>query len=174
MSEPFLGQIQPFGFNFAPRGWALCDGQLLSISSNTALFSLLGTMYGGDGRTTFGLPDLRGRVALHMGSGPGLTPRSIGQQGGSETNTLTTNNLPSHNHVATLRARAEDGTSSKPEGNLLAGGQQIYGTGTQDANMSTEAISVSNTGNGQAVNNMEPFLVINWCIALQGTYPSRN
>ncbi len=172
--EPFIGQIQPFGFNFAPRGWALCDGQLLSIASHSALFSLLGTTYGGDGRTTFGLPDLRGRAALHMGTGPGLSPRPIGQKAGSETNTLTVNNLPAHNHTASLHARAEDGTSSKPESNLLAAGTTIYGAGAQDATMASDAISVANTGAGQAVNNMQPFLVINWCIALTRLYPSRN
>ena len=100
MSEPFIGEIRIFGFNFAPRGWALCDGQLLPISQNSALFSLLGTIYGGDGRTTFALPDLRGRAALHEGTGPGLSPRQLGQRSGSETNTLTVNQLPPHTHQA--------------------------------------------------------------------------
>ncbi len=99
MSDPFIGQIQTFGFNFAPRGWARCDGQLLPISSNSALFSLLGTTYGGDGRTTFGLPDLRGRAALHQGQGPGLSNRNLGQRAGAENTTLTVNQMPSHNHV---------------------------------------------------------------------------
>ena len=101
MSEPFIGQIQPFAFNFAPRNWALCDGQLLPISQNTALFSLIGTTYGGDGRTTFGLPDLRGRVPIHQGHGPGLSSYVIGQTGGSATNTLTQAQMPSHTHTAT-------------------------------------------------------------------------
>ena len=104
MSDPFIAEIIMFGGNFAPRGWAFCDGQLLSISSNSALFSILGTTYGGDGRTTFGLPDLRGRVAMHPGSGPGLTQRRLGEKSGMETVTLTTNQIPSHNHTATATA----------------------------------------------------------------------
>ncbi|MCB0630228.1 MAG: phage tail protein, partial [Lewinella sp.] len=110
--EPFLGQIQPFGFNFPPRGWAFCDGQLLAISSNTALFSLLGTMYGGDGRTTFALPDLRGRSIVHIGTGPGLSHITQGEKGGRENVTLTTANMPSHNHA--VRATTDDGTLDEP------------------------------------------------------------
>jgi microcystin-dependent protein len=167
--EPFIGQIQAFGFNFAPRGWAKCDGSLLPISQHSALFSLLGTTYGGDGRTTFGLPDLRGRAALHQGTGPGLSPRTIGQRGGQETSTLTTQNLPPHNH--SLHARGEEDNSEKPENNVLAA-SPTYSTAAQDVTM--HGTSIGNTGSSQAFNNMQPFLVINWCIALVGTFPSRN
>lgn len=165
--EPFIGQIQAFGFNFAPRGWALCDGSLLAISSNEALFSLLGTIYGGDGRTTFGLPDLRGRAPMHFGTGPGLSPHNIGQRGGSETNVLGINNLPSHNHAI---AAQEEGDTDDPTGNVVAGdGTNAFGTAA-DINLSNTA----NTGSGQAVNNMQPYLVVNYCIALVGVYPSRS
>ena len=174
MSEPFIGQIQPFGFNFSPRGWAKCDGQLLQISSNTALFSLLGTTYGGDGRTTFALPDLRGRAALHQGSGPGLTNRSIGQRSGQEKVTLTTQNMPSHKHTVELHALGEDGDQAKPENNLFAAGTTIYKAGTPDVLMATDAISEQDVGGNQSHENMQPFLVVNWCIALSGVFPSRN
>ena len=169
--EPFLGQIQPFAFNFAPRGWATCDGQLLPIASHTALFSLIGTTYGGDGRTTFGLPDLRGRVAMHTGTGPGLAIRPIGEKFGSETTTLSVSNMPAHSH--TLRASGEAGDSGKPEDNVLASTVgNSYSTAIPDLSMSNDAIS--NTGSGQAFDNMPPFLVVNWCIALVGVFPTRN
>ena len=121
-SEPFLGQIQPFGFTFNPRGWANCDGQLLQISQYSALFALLGTTYGGDGRTTFALPDLRGRVAIHTGTGPGLSPRSMGQRSGTEYNYLTVNQLPAHNHTASATLHATDGRGNRsaPGGNIIA------------------------------------------------------
>ena len=173
MPEPFIGQIQPFGFNFAPRGWARCDGQLLAISSNTALFSLLGTTYGGDGRTTFGLPDLRGRVALHLGQGPGLSSRSIGQRSGAENMTLSEAQMPPHNHE--LRAKDLKANTQDPTGNVLAidnGLDQIYSNEVPDTSLNTA--SVSDTGGGAPHNNMQPFLVINWCIALVGVFPSRN
>ena len=167
--EPFIGQIQLFGFNFAPRGWAKCEGQLLSISQNSALFSLLGTMYGGDGRTTFGLPDLRGRYAMNAGQGPGLTSRQQGQKGGSETNTLVVPNLPSHAH--NLLAK-EEGNTDDPTNNYLAGdGTNAFGTSTD---VSMRNPSTGNTGNNQPVNNMPPYLVLNYCIALQGVFPSRS
>ena len=165
--EPFIGQIQAFGMNFAPRGWALCDGSLLSISGNEALFSLLGTFYGGDGRTTFALPDLRGRAPMNFGTGAGLSSRSIGQRGGTETNQIGVNNMPSHNHA--IGAKAE-GDTAEPGNNVIADdGTNAFGT-TSDISLSNTA----NTGGGQAVNNMQPFLVVNYCIALVGVFPSRS
>ena len=172
MSEPFIGQIVMFGGNFAPRGWALCDGQLLAVSQNDALFSLLGTIYGGDGRTTFGLPDLRGRLPMHWGSGPGLTPRSIGQKGGAETVTLTSNQMPSHTHA--LQASASNGNTDEPVGNVLADGRRddIYAGG--NASVAMNASSVVATGGSQSHNNLQPFQCVNFIIALYGIYPSRS
>ena len=174
MPDPFIGQIQPFGFNFAPRGWAKCDGQLLAISSNTALFSLLGTIYGGDGRTTFALPDLRGRVGLHAGNGPGLSNRVIGEKSGAETVTLNTQQMPSHNH--TVGCTNQLGNQGAPEGQVMSAedtnAADIYHDGAPDKTMNAAAIS--DTGGNQAHNNMQPYQVINYIIALQGTFPSRN
>ena len=169
--EPFLGQLMLVGYNFCPRGWANADGQLLPISQNTALFSLYGTMYGGDGRTTFGLPDLRGRVAMHTGNGPGLTPRREGQKGGSETNTLSVAQMPSHSHQ--LLAHSEVGEEFTPNGNVLASnGANIYSGEDSDAALRPD--SIGNAGGNQPVNNVQPFQVLRWCVALQGIYPSRN
>ena len=170
--EPFIGEIIMFGGNFAPRGWAFCDGQLLPISENTALFSILGTTYGGDGRTTFGLPDLRGRVTIHPGTGSGLTPRLLGEMGGQERVTLTTDQIPAHNHE--IKALKTEGDSSSPEGNFPAKsgqGDPDYNTDS-DATMNSNAIE--NTGGNQPHNNMPPFQSINFIIALQGIFPSRN
>ncbi len=174
-SDPFIGQIQTFGFSFAPRGWAKCDGQLLQISSNTALFSLLGTTYGGDGRTTFGLPDLRGRAPIHQGQGPGLTNRIIGQKSGAETVTLNTQQMPNHTHVATLKGttQAPAQIDDTPTGKVLAKGGK-YSDLNSNTDMGATSITNANTGGGQAHANMQPFLVINYCIALQGVFPSRN
>lgn len=171
--EPMIGEIKMFGGNFAPRGWAMCDGQLLSVSQNTALFSLLGTTYGGDGRTTFGLPDLRGRVPIHAGNGPGLSPRRLGEKSGAETNVLSLANLPSHSH--TINAVMEDGNQSLPTGNLPAG-TKLLDTEYSDTsgNTTMNAAMVNNTGNSQAVNNMQPYQAVNYIIALVGVYPSRN
>lgn len=168
--EPFIGQIMMFGGNFAPRSWALCDGQLLSISQNSALFSILGTTYGGDGVTTFGLPDLRGRAPMHMGTGPGLSPRNLGSRVGEEQVTLSVNQIPSHNHtVACATAR---GSSPDPANNMLAGDPDnpYIGSGTDTMN----AAMIRDTGGGQSHDNMQPSLTINFVIALQGIYPSRN
>jgi len=171
--EPLIGEIKMFGGNFAPRGWALCDGQLLAISQNNALFSILGTTYGGDGRTTFGLPDLRGRTPIHAGNGPGLTTRRLGAKSGSETNTLLVGDLPSHSH--TINAVMEDGNQSLPTGNLPAG-TKLLDTEYSDAggNTTMNAAMVNSTGNGTAVNNMQPYLTVNYIIALVGIFPSRN
>lgn len=171
MSEPFIGQIQTFGFNFPPRGWAHCDGQSLAISSYSALFSLLGTTYGGDGRTTFGLPDLRGRFPTHYGNGPGLTPRSWGQKGGAETHTLIQNEIPQHKHG--MPVTATEGNQTSPVGGVPAtanDGESNYSSNT------TGLLSnnTENTGGGLPHNNMPPFLVINFSIALTGIFPSRS
>jgi len=174
--EPFLGQIQAFGFNFAPRGWAKCDGGLLQISQHSALFSLLGTTYGGDGETTFGLPDLRGRTPIHQGQGPGLTNRIIGQKAGAETVTLTASNMPTHTHAATLKGTTQAPPPTfedTPTGKVLAKGNE-YSDGNSDTDMGASSITNANTGGGQAHANMQPFLTVNYCIALTGVFPSRN
>ena len=174
MSEPFIGQIVMFGGVFAPRGWAFCDGQLLAISQNSALFSLLGTTYGGDGRTTFALPDLRGRVPLHPGQGPGLTQRLLGQRSGSETSTLSEANLPPHSHPVAPPANTGEGQSTQPGGNVPAGGElptQPYAPGS-DTTM--QSFSTGPAGGGQPVDIMQPWTAIHFIIALQGIFPSRN
>ena len=169
MAEPFIGQIQSFGFNFAPRNWAMCNGQLLSIAQNTALFSLLGTTYGGNGQTTFALPDLRGRTSLHQGQGPGLTNRTIGEVSGSETVTLIITEMPMHNHL--VNASAGTKLNAIPASNNL-GGATIYTNAALDSVM--DPVMITPTGGSQPHQNMQPYLVINWCIALQGIFPSRN
>jgi microcystin-dependent protein len=174
MSEPYVGEIRMFAGNFAPQGWAFCDGQLLAVNQNDALFSLLGTIYGGDGRTTFGLPDLRGRIPVHAGAGPGLSPRNVGAKGGDEKVTLTVNQLSSHNHAA--RGTDEQADSSEPGGRVLAqsaGIVQMFtatqGTVAKDLN----AASLPNVGGSQSHTNLMPFLCVNFIIALFGIYPSR-
>ncbi len=171
MSEPFLGEIRMFGGNFAPRGWAFCHGQLLPISSNAALFSLLGTIYGGNGSTTFALPDLRGRVPMHFGSGPGLSERRQGLRAGVETVTLTTGQLPAHNH-ALIGTSATPSTAAPAGAQLPTGSSRIYATGAADANLA--ASSIGNAGSSQPHENMPPFLVVNFIIALVGLFPSRS
>ena len=175
MSEPFVGQLMLAGFNFAPRGWALCAGQLMSISQNTALFSLLGTYYGGDGKTSFGLPNLQACCAVGMGQGPGLSPYDIGQTGGSQTVTLLTSEVPGHSHTANAgTVRADE---SAPGGYAFAqsGAGNIYnntaGASTVAMNQNTLIPSV---GANQPHNNMMPYLTLNWVIALQGIYPARS
>ncbi len=177
--DPFIGQIIMFGGNFAPRGWAFCSGQLLPIAQNSALFSILGTIYGGDGRTTFALPELRGRAAVHAGNGPGLTNRPLGSRSGTETNTLNITQLPSHNHTATMRAESAPGTTGNPTGNLLGvitTGANIYAppVPATEVSMASDSIVVGNTGNNQPVNNMQPYAAVNYIIALVGTFPSRS
>ncbi len=179
MSDPFIAEIIMFGGNFAPRGWAFCDGQLLSISSNSALFSILGTTYGGDGRTTFGLPDLRGRVAMHPGSGPGLTQRRLGEKSGVETVTLNTNQIPSHNHTATGTGQGTDiqGDDGFTGGKTWAHvGANLYKDATPDVTMHAGNVTVTNAnaGGNQSHTNIQPYLCVNFIIALQGVFPSRN
>jgi len=182
--EPFIGQVQAFGFNFPPRGWAHCDGQLLPISQYSALFSLLGTTFGGDGRTTFGLPDLRGRVAVHPGTGPGLPTVRWGERSGSPTTSIAVSNLPPHNHSAVATAQAYGtngyGDSELPEANSWArrSRDRDYSTAAPDVAMSAGSVSVTvdvgNTGGGVPINNMQPYLGIYHSIALQGVFPSRS
>lgn len=166
--EPFIGQIMMFAGNFAPRGWAFCDGQLLPIAQNTALFSLIGTTYGGDGKTTFALPDLRGRVPLHQGDGPGLSPYRLGERTGGEQVTLTQSNLPAHSHSFSASNQGAD--DDVPAGNALAAGQ-IYQGGTP--NTPLNAATVGSTGGSQPFRVVQPLLAINFVIALQGIFPSR-
>jgi microcystin-dependent protein len=171
MTDPFIGEIRGFGGNFAPRGWSLCQGQPLSIAQNSALFSILGTTYGGDGVTTFALPDLRGRVPIQQGTGPGLSNYALGQQTGTETVTLNTTQMPSHNHA--LLASGEDAGNKNPSGQVLA-------TTTTPAYVATpidvvmNPLAINNTGGNQPHNNLQPLLAINFIIALVGIFPSRN
>lgn len=177
MSEPFIAQITMFGGNFAPRSWAFCDGQLLAISQNTALFSLVGTTYGGDGRTTFGLPDLRGRFPMHAGNGPGLSQRRLGQKGGVENVTLTANQLAAHSHTATLKAASTVADAASPAGNYLAqsnDGENNFSSSSSDSSLAAGSVTTDLTGGGQSHTNMPPFLAINFIIALQGIFPSRS
>lgn len=179
MADPFVGEIRCFGFNFAPRGWAMCNGQLLAISSNTALFSILGTTFGGDGRTTFALPNLEGRSPMHPGSSPGLTT-ILGEPTGSSTVTLIISEVPRHTH-AIFAAQIETGGGSErsagptPTSYLArSGGGTIYQEPptTPNTPFSTSAIGV--TGNSQSHNNLQPYLVLNFCIATEGIFPARN
>jgi microcystin-dependent protein len=171
MSEPFVGEIKMFAGNFAPRSWALCDGQLLAVAQNDALFSLLGTIYGGDGRTTFGLPDLRGRVPIHAGSGPGLSQRNLGAKSGTEKVTLTTNELPSHKH-GNLQASENGATTVGPQANVTGEAtKRFYRSDTSGA-MNSKAVTA--VGGGQSHTNLMPTLCVNFIIALYGIYPSRS
>lgn len=179
MAEPFIGQIMMFGGNFAIRGWAMCNGQLLSIAQNTALFSILGTTYGGNGQTTFGLPDLRGRVPVHFGQGPGLSPYSLGQQSGVESQTLTQNQMPAHNHQ--IMTNSNNGNVSSGEGNFIAvpvlSGASPTAVNafrsTQDGTpMGAQSLSVA--GGSQPFSLLQPYLAVNYLIALEGIFPSRN
>ena len=183
--DPFIGEIVMFGGNFAPRTWAFCNGQLLAISSNSALFSILGTTYGGDGRTTFALPDLRGRSAIHPGTGPGLSTIKLGQRSGAEYHTLTTLEMPNHAHSgATLKgsimSNEEDGTEDDPQGRNfgVATSGTPYNSIANDKVMASGTVSITGntlaTGGNQAFYMRNPFEGINYIIALFGTYPSRS
>lgn len=173
--EPFIGEIIMFAGNFAPRGWAFCDGQLLPISSNQALFSILGTTYGGDGRTTFALPDLRGRVAAGPRSASGLQTINLGQHLGTNTNTLTVSELPAHNHTLNANGSATGrNTVTTPTNNFPAQNQDASGNyaATTDEIMNSQAIGM--TGNNRPVNNMQPTIGLNYIICMEGIYPSRS
>ena len=171
MANPFIGEIIMFGGNFAPRNYAFCNGQLISISQNTALFSILGTTYGGDGRTTFALPDLRGRIAMHKGTGPGLPTYRLGQRGGIYEKTHTIQEMPAHNHPLLNNAYEDSSNQGEPGGNALAEGQ-FYAPGTPDAR--TLPADTGSQGQNQSYNIQNPYLTVNFIIALLGTYPSRS
>lgn len=171
MSEPFIGEIRMFAGNFAPRGWAFCDGQLLAVSEHDALFSLFGTIYGGDGRTTFGLPELRGRIPIHAGSGPGLSPRTLGAKSGTENETIVSNTMPSHTHA--WRTTTGAAQNASPIGAMLAKpAANVYET--IDPTDSMAADMVQPTGGSQSHDNVMPYLCVNFIVALQGIYPSQN
>jgi len=179
MSNPFLGEIRMFGFTFAPKGWAFCDGQILSIQQNTALFSLLGTTYGGNGTTTFSLPDLRGRSPLHFGQGPGLSDYSLGQVAGEENVTLISTEMPSHNHLANARSSEADSLEPNSDGGFATTPDAIYsGLPEVDTNGAIKGLmspfALTFTGQNVPHQNMPPYTVINYSIAIQGVFPSRN
>lgn len=171
MSDPFVAEIRIFPFNFAPRGWAWCNGQLLPISQNTALFSLLGTTYGGNGQSTFGLPNLQGSVPVHPGQGPGLSQYFLGQSGGSETVSLLLSEMPSHNH--SIIASQSDGGDTRPQGNLLASGIGIGAFASPGAQVTMNQNSLPPAGGDVPHNNMMPYLTLYFNIALQGVFPPR-
>jgi microcystin-dependent protein len=171
VSEPFLGEIRIFGFNFPPTGWLQADGAVLPIAQNTALFSLLGTQYGGDGVTTFALPDLRGRVATNQGQGPGLSNYVIGETGGAETVTLTPTQMPNHSH--TLQGASSAASTKSPGGAVLAETSQPTYASTPGGAVLNGA-SIGAAGGGQPVSVLPPYLTLNFCIAIQGIFPSRN
>jgi microcystin-dependent protein len=180
MADPFVAEIRIFGFNFAPTGWAMCNGQILPISQNTALFSLLGTFYGGDGKSNFALPNLQGSAAMHTGQGPGLSQRFLGEMSGSQAVTLVAADMPAHTH--SFNAVNSNAAVQNPQGAALAKGR--YASGTQNGAVAfyqTAAPNVTMAPNSVAVaggslphNNLQPYLTLNFCIALQGVYPPRN
>ena len=195
--DPFIGEIVMFGGNFAPRGWAFCDGQLLPIAQNTALFSILGTTYGGDGRTTFALPDLRGRAPIGPRQGPGLTDYRLGQRSGQETVTLNVTQIPSHNHATQnnpstdqhIQLSTNDAVNETPapgdipavanyQDGLVTKKVKTFGPATNVVNGQTisanAGLNILNTGGNLAHNNMQPYVAINYIIALVGIFPSRN
>ncbi|MBD2099557.1 phage tail protein [Leptolyngbya sp. FACHB-261] len=169
MSEPFIGEIRLFAGNFAPRGWAFCDGQLLPLAQSTALFSILGTTYGGNGKTTFALPDLRGRVPIHAGTGSGLSPYELGQAGGQEQVMLTVAELPTHSHDVSVNSKKAN--QLEPVGHILAEAERrkIYSTGNPDATM--HSATIANTGHSQPHENRQPYLALHYIIALEGFFP---
>ncbi|KTE41503.1 hypothetical protein ATE62_06020 [Sphingopyxis sp. HIX] len=176
--EPYIGQMMQTGFNFCPRGWASASGQILAISTNTALFSILGTTYGGNGQTTFALPDLRGRVAINQGSGPGLSPYVLGQVGGSETVTLLPTNLPKHDHRGGIQTANANANSMTANGNALgvSSNNSFIAPPPDPAGnlMDRTMVQIAPTGGSQPISNRPPYLTVNWCIALEGIFPSRN
>ena len=179
MADPFVAEIRIFPFNFAPSGWAMCNGQLLPLSQNTALFSLLGTVYGGDGKSNFALPNLQGSAPMHPGQGQGLSLRDLGEQSGSESVTLLQSEIPVHNHQ--VQATAANGNIDAPAGTVLARGNfgfqgttgsvALYSNDAPNTAMSLQAMALA--GGGLPHNNMQPYLTMNFCIAMQGVFPPR-
>jgi microcystin-dependent protein len=184
--EGMIGEIRMFGGNFAPRAWALCDGQLLPINQNTALFSIIGTIYGGDGRTTFALPDIRGRCVIGPGNGPGLSSRREGQKGGTETNTLNVTQIPSHGHNHAIKCNSTAATTNDPtnaffaaaSGRTMSTPPAIVQIGmynnSSNTNAASDAVTLNNSGGGQSFNDMMPYQTVNYVICLQGVFPSRS
>jgi microcystin-dependent protein len=171
MSNPFVAEIRIFPFNFAPRGWAMCNGQILPISQNTALFSLLGTTYGGNGQSTFALPNLQGAVPMHPGQGSGLSLHDLGESGGSDSVTLLDSELPAHSHA--LTASGSDGTDNSPAGQQLASGVGIGMYAAPPAGVTLNDTALTPAGSSFPHNNLQPYLTLNFCIALQGVFPPR-
>jgi microcystin-dependent protein len=172
VSEPYLGEIRIFGFNFPPQGWASCNGQTLPISQNTALFSLLGTTYGGDGISTFALPDLQSRVPVHQGQGAGLAAYSAGQTGGTESVTLLPAQMPAHTH--SVHANNNPAEAHRPEGRALAQASTDIYVAAPDASTVMNAGMLGDAGGNDPHPNIQPYLVLNFCIALQGVFPARD
>jgi microcystin-dependent protein len=171
MADPFVAEIRIFPFNFAPRGWAFCDGQLMSISQNTALFSLLGTTYGGNGETTFALPDLQGAAPMHPGQGPGLSLHDLGESGGSDTVSLIESEMPAHSH--SLRGSNTLGDTPNPTNNALARFVNAYQQNSTQNLVAMAPQSLAPAGGDQPHNNLMPYLTLSFCIALQGIFPQR-
>ena len=172
MADPFVAEIRIFPFNFAPKGWAWCDGQLLPLSQNTALFSLLGTTYGGDGESNFALPDLQGSFPMHYGQGPGLSPHDLGEQSGSETVTLLTSEIPAHSHVVNTVSGAA--SVARPSPSVVLGGAPTRPYSIENANTAMSGHQLGLEGRNQPHNNMPPYLTFYFNIALQGVFPPRS
>lgn len=171
MSDPFVAEVRMFPFNFPPTGWAFCNGQILPLSQNTALFSLLGTIYGGNGKSTFALPDLQGRSPMHPGQGPGLSLHDIGETGGSETVTLLESEIPAHAH--TLSGVNDSGLQFSPDGAVTARASLYKANPAVNTLVNMSVNAVAPAGGGQPHNNLQPYLTVNFCIALQGVFPPR-
>ena len=172
MADPFVAEIRIFPFNFAPKGWAFCDGQLLPLSQNTALFSLLGTTYGGNGQSNFALPNIQGNGVMHPGQGPGLSLHDLGETSGAETVTLLESEIPSHSHAT--KASVSDATEPAPAGQLLAKGSGIGTYASAGSTTQLNAGAIAPSGGDQPHNNMQPYLTLNFCISLQGIFPPRS